>query len=93
MVNDVLSVRIYSAPQAERSNQLHEIDRVGPIYLKGRRQRYSIWVCQDAFDGAVCLRLANSRQMDEVLAFLGECWKSLGIPEQVQFDNAREICG
>ena len=72
---------------------MHEVDLVGPIYLKGRRQRYYIWVGKDAFDGAVYLRLAYSRRMDEVLVFLGECWKSLGIPEQVQFDNAREIAG
>src|SRR5258707_8240081 len=31
--------------------------------------------------------------MDEVLGFLGECWKDLGLPEQVQFDNARELAG
>jgi transposase InsO family protein len=85
--------QVYPAPQAERSNQLHEVDLVGPLYLKGRRKRYYIWVCKDVFDGAVCLRLASSRRMDEVLAFLGECWKSLGIPEQVQFDNARELAG
>ena len=48
---------------------------------------------QDAFDGAVCLRLAGSRRMDEVLGFLGECWKDLGLPEQVQLDNARELSG
>jgi putative transposase len=83
----------YPGPQARASNQLHEIDLVGPIYLKGRRQRYYIWVCKDAFDGAVCLRLAGSRQMDEVLGFLGECWKELGRPEQAQFDNARELAG
>ena len=47
---------------------------------------------KDAFDGAVCLRLAGSRRMDEVLGFLGECWKDLGLPAQVQFDNARELC-
>jgi transposase InsO family protein len=85
--------QVYPGPQAERSNQLHEVDLVGPIYLKGRKQRYYIWACKDAFDGAVCLRLACSRQMDEVLDFLGECWKTLGLPEQVQFDNAREITG
>jgi hypothetical protein len=50
-------------------------------------------VGKDIFDGAVCLRLADSRCMDEVLWFLGECWKDLGRPEQVQFDNARELCG
>jgi putative transposase len=83
----------YPGPQARASNELHEIDLVGPVYLKGRKQRYYIWACKDAFDGAVCLRLAESRKMDEVLAFLGECWKDLGRPEQAQFDNARELCG
>jgi putative transposase len=83
----------YPGPQARASNELHEIDLVGPVYLKGRKQRYYIWACKDAFDGAVCLRLAESRRMDEVLAFLGECRKDLGRPEQAQFDNARELCG
>ena len=31
--------------------------------------------------------------MDEVLGFLGECGKDLGRPEQVPFDNARELSG
>jgi hypothetical protein len=31
--------------------------------------------------------------MEVILDFLGECWKHLGIPEQVQFDNAREVVG
>jgi transposase InsO family protein len=83
----------YPGPQARASNQLHEVDLVGPIYLKVCGHRYYIWVCKDAFDGAVCLRLANSRKMDEVLWFLGECWKDLGRPAQVQLDNARELCG
>jgi putative transposase len=83
----------YPGPQARASNELHEVDLVGPIYLQGDRHRYYIWVCKDAFDGAVCLRLAYSRRMDEVLGFLGECWKDLGLPEQVQFDNARELSG
>src|SRR5215472_10425570 len=83
----------YPGPQARASNDLHQVDLVGPIYLKGRGHRYYIWVGKDAFDGAVCLRLAESRQMNEVLGFLGECWKDLGLPEQVQLDNARELCG
>src|SRR5438067_923033 len=83
----------YPGPQARASNALHDVDLVGPIYLLGSGHRYYIWVGKDAFDGAVCLRLADSRRMDEVLGFLGECWKDLGRPEQVQFDNARELCG
>ncbi len=64
----------YPGPQARASNELHEVDLVGPVYLKGSGHRYYIWIGKDAFDGAVCLRLAYSRRMDEVLWFLGECW-------------------
>jgi putative transposase len=83
----------YPGPQSRACNQLHEVDLVGPIYLKGSGHRYYIWVCKDVFDGAVCLRLAFSRSMEEVLWFLGECWKDLGRPEQIQLDNARELAG
>ena len=83
----------YPGPQARASNELQEVDLVGPVYLLGSGHRYYIWIGKDAFDGAVCLRLAYSRKMDEVLWFLGACWKDLGRPEQVQFDNARELCG
>ena len=88
-----LSRATYPKPQAHTSNQLHEVDGVGPIYLKGNRQRYYIFVCKDVYDGAVCLRIYRSRKMEVILDFLGECWKSLGLPEQVQFDNAREVAG
>jgi putative transposase len=83
----------YPGPQAHASNQLHQVDLVGPIYLKGQRRRYYIFVGKDRFDGAVCLRLRAGRRMEDVLAFLGDCWKTLGRPSQVQFDNAREIIG
>lgn len=83
----------WPGPQARASNEVHEVDLVGPVYLLGSGHRYYIWVCKDVFDGAVCLRLADSRKMDEVLGFLGECWKDLGRPQQAQFDNARELCG
>ena len=88
-----MSQHDYPAPQAQTSNDLHQLDLVGPIYLKGQRQRYYILVCKDVFDGAVCLTLSRSRKMDEVLTFLGECWKTLGRPRQIQFDNAREFAG
>jgi hypothetical protein len=83
----------YPGPQARLSNELHEVDLVGPVYVQGSGHRYYIWVGKDIFDGAVCLRLAYSRRMDEVLWFLGACWKDLGRPEQVQLDNAREVAG
>ncbi len=83
----------YPTPLADESNQLHQVDSVGPLYLKGQRQRYYIFVGKDVYDGAVCLKIYRSRKMETVLDFLGECWKSLGLPSQVQFDNAREVVG
>src|SRR3954469_25983062 len=63
------------------------------LSAKDERSAVGSQVGKDAFDGAVCLRLASSRRRDEVLWFLGECWKDLGIPAQVQRDNARELSG
>src|SRR5262249_42008136 len=83
----------YPGPQARASNELHEVDLVGPIYLQGSGHRYSIWVGQDAFDGAVGWRLANARRRDEGLGFLGESWKDGGGAEPVPLDNARELAG
>lgn len=83
----------YPAPQATDSNQVHQVDCVGPVYLRGQRQRHYLWTCKDIFDGAVCLELSRSRRMEAVLAFLGKCWKTLGRPRLVQFDNAREFVG
>jgi len=83
----------YPVPPADESNQLHQVDSVGPIYLKGNRQRYYIFVGKDVFDGAVCLKIYRSRTSDVLLDFLGECWKTLGLPARVQFDNAREVVG
>lgn len=88
-----ISVTTYPTPTAHTSNDLHQVDFVGPLYLKGKRQRYYIQVCKDVFDGAVCLKLSRSRKMDHVLTFLGDCWKTLGRPKQLQFDNARELVG
>ncbi len=88
-----LPSHVYPAPQAQDSNQLHQVDLVGPVYLKGQKQRYYIFVCKDVFDGAVCLKLGRSRKMEAVLDFLGDCWKTLGRPKQVQLDNAREYLG
>jgi putative transposase len=83
----------YPGPHATASNQVHQVDFVGPVYLKGKRQRHYVFVCKDVFDGAVNLKLTDSRRMDEVLVFLVECWTTLGRPVYTQFDNARELAG
>ena len=83
----------YPGPRAQDSNQVHQVDVVGPRYLKGDSTRYYFLVCKDIFDQSVYLEFVNSRKMDGVLDFLVHAWQHLGLPEKVQFDNGREFCG
>lgn len=83
----------YPGPQAQDSNQVHQVDFVGPRSLKGDRTRYYFLVCRDVFDQAVYMEFVDSRKSDTVLEFLVHAWQALGIPEIVQFDNGREFCG
>ena len=83
----------YPTPQAQDSNQMHQVDFVGPRYLKGDKSRYYFLVCKDRFDQAVFIQFVSSRCSDTVLAFLVRAWQRLGIPDKVQFDNGREFAG
>jgi putative transposase len=83
----------YPGPQARDSNHVHQVDVVGPRYLKGDSTRYYFLVCKDVFDQFVYIEFVNSRRMDVVMDFLVHAWQQLGLPEKVQFDNGREFCG
>src|SRR5262249_37413880 len=64
-----------------------------PTYLRGSAPGSHSGGGKAACVGAACGGVAAPRRMNEVLWFLGECWKDLGRPEQVQLDNARELAG
>jgi hypothetical protein len=66
---------------------------VGPRYLKGKSTRYYFLICKDVFDQSIYMEFVDRRRMEEVIDFLVHAWQRLGLPEQVQFDNAREFCG
>lgn len=88
-----LSRSDYPGPQAQDTNQLQQVDVVGPRYLKGDKTRYYFLICKDVFDQAIYAELVKSREMDGILIFLIHAWQHLGLPEMVQFDNGREFCG
>jgi putative transposase len=83
----------YPGPQAQDSNQVHQVDVVGPRYLEGDSTRHYFLVCKDVFDQSIYMEFVDSRQMDGILDFLVHAWQHLGLPEKVQFDNGREFCG
>ena len=55
----------WPGPQARASNELHEVDLVGPVYRKGRRHRYYSWVGKDAFDGVPLLTQPPKSRMNQ----------------------------
>lgn len=83
----------YPEPSARDSNELHQVDVVGPRHLLGDSTDYYFLICRDVFDGAVFMAFTADRQMNTVIVFLIHAWQHLGLPEQVQFDNGREFCG
>lgn len=83
----------YPGPQAHDTNQVHQVDLVGPRYLKGDKTKYYFYLCKDAFDQAVYAEFHAGNDMDQVLTFLIHAWQRLGLPHMVQFDNGRQFYG
>jgi transposase InsO family protein len=83
----------YPGPQAHDTNQVHQVDLVGPRYLTGSKTKYYFYVCKDAFDQAVYAEFHAGNDMDQVLVFLIHAWQHLGLPRSVQFDNGKQFYG
>ncbi len=84
---------LYPAPPAHDSNQLHQVDLVGPRYLQADKTKYYFAVCKDAFDQSVYVEFLDGATLEHLLPFLIHAWQVLGLPEQVQFDNGRTFYG
>ena len=81
----------YPGPRATDSNQVHQVDLVGPRYLTGDKTKYYFFICKDAFDQAVYAEFHAGNTAELVLSFLISAWQHLGLPQQVQFDNGRQF--
>lgn len=78
----------YPQPHATHSNQLHQMDLIGPRYLKGSRRRWFFLVYRDVYDQAVYVEFQPKPRMDTILAFVVRAWQHLGLPKQLQVDNS-----
>ena len=77
----------YPAPVAKQSNQVHQMDLIGPRYLKGARGRYHFLTCVDIYDHAVYVEFQRAPRVETVLEFLVHAWQRLGVPKHLQVDN------
>ena len=82
----------YPKLPADRPNQTHQADLVGPCYLKGPIRFYS----QNAVDlatGRCGVEPLVGKDSQSVINGLWDIWNRLGIPENLQIDNEASFRG
>jgi len=78
----------YPARCATHSNQRHQVDLIGPRYLKGSRRQWFFLVYRDVYDGTVFVEFQPKPRLETVLAFVVRAWQRLGLPDILQVDNS-----
>ncbi len=73
-------------------NTLHQVDLVGPRYIKDDGRFYSLNVI-DVCGHKVKINLSRSKRGEEIGNGLISTWKTLGIPQYIQFDNELSFHG
>ena len=76
----------YPSLDITKSNYLHQMDVVGPRYLKSDGRFYSINII-DTFDRRALVNLKRRQTRIEVTQSLIRAWQTLGIPIYLQMDN------
>lgn len=83
---------LYPALPSTLPNQTHQADFVGPCYLRGPIRFYSLNIVDTAtVRCGLSPSFSNSGQT--VIDGFWNIWKRIGIPDQVQIDNAMSFFG
>lgn len=77
----------YPEWRVARSNQRHQMDMIGPRYLKGSRRPWFFLVYRDCYDQAVYVEFQPRPKLEAVLGFVVRAWQRLGLPDVLQVDN------
>jgi transposase-like protein len=78
----------YPRWKISRSNQGHQLDLIGPRYLKGSRRQWYFLVYRDVYDHAGYIEFQPKPKMETILAFVVHAWQRLGLPDVLQVDNS-----
>ena len=82
----------YPSLPSLRANQTHQADLVGPCYLKGPVRFYSLNVI-DTATVRCGLYPSSSKASQPMIDGFWHIWKRLGIPHNIQVDNALSFFG
>lgn len=83
---------LYPKLPALVANQTHQADLVGPCYLKGPLRFYSLNVV-DTATVRCGLHPTITKTGQDILEGLWSIWKRMGIPDNIQVDNAMSFFG
>jgi len=73
-------------------NNIHQMDLVGPRYIKGDGKFYALNV-MDLYSHQVYLESQRAKADEQVASSLMRCWKALGMPDFLQLDNELSFHG
>ena len=82
----------YPNLQATAPNVAHQMDLVGPRYLKSKERFYGIHLI-DIFSNAVALGAFASKRDIDIVQGVVDGWQRLGIPQFLQVDNELSFRG
>lgn len=85
--------RHYPAFEISAPGMLHQLDLVGPRYLKGSGQKYYFYNLRDVCSRRVATEVGQNRKARSVVDALIKAWQRMGMPAILQHDNALEFRG
>ena len=83
---------VYPKLPSAPSNQTHQVDLVGPCYLKGPVRFYSLNVI-DTATVRCGLYPSMSKSSQSIIDGLWDIWMRMGMPSNMQIDNAMTFFG
>ncbi len=84
--------KAYPALAADRANHVHQVDFLGPCYLRGPVRFWSLNTV-DVVTGRCATEPVQSRASQPTVDALWATWHRLGLPEHVQADNEMVFYG
>jgi putative transposase len=83
---------LYPALRPQAPSVVHQLDLVGPRYLRGGTRFYGFQLI-DAFSNAVALETLVAKQDMAIVQALLNAWHRLGVPRFLQLDNELSFRG
>jgi transposase InsO family protein len=84
--------KAYPALTADRPNQVHQLDYIGPCYLRGPVRFWSLNTV-DVATARCATEPVRSRASQATVDALWATWHRLGLPEHIQADNEMVLYG